>query len=170
MSAKLQTSREYFRSLQIIYYGMIAGPLLFILFIIYLKFSGLFEAQAPEMKDVYIYLVPIFIIGGIVISNLIFKNRIKLAHNLPSLLNKMSDYYSVQIIRLSVLEGTILFSIVVCFITGEFLFLAMGGISMMVFYTLKPSREKAAKDLELDLMDINTINDPDKVIAEIKVK
>lgn len=49
------------------------------------------------------------------------------------------------------------------------LFLVMAGLIIVVFLTISPTSERAAKDLELNPDDKMAINDPNRMIAEIKI-
>ena len=163
-----QTSKEYFKALQIVYYALIAGQVLFGLLAFYLIQTRLFDGDQKELRDIFIYIVPVFVAGGLFGSGILFKSRLNLAKEKTSLYEKMSDYRSALIVRYALLEGPSFFGIVVFLITGDYLFLGMSGLIIAVFFTLMPTANRAVNDLELSANDTHTINDPNGVISELK--
>ena len=170
MSINQQTSKEYFGSLQIIYFGLIAGPVLFgaVLLIINQLIPPNFAVNL--IKDVLVYIVPFVAIGGILGSNLVFKSRLKLLKSCVSLNEKTADYRSALIVRYALLEGPSFFALVIYFLTGDVLFLGVAGLIVAVFLTIRPTMERAASDLDLNLNDKQAIKDPNMVISEIKTE
>lgn len=168
MNTNKQTSREYFKSLKIIYYALIAGQLFFASTSLYLQLSGNFDTEVKDIRDVFLYVVPLFVIAGIFGSNYIFKIKIKAAKNKPNLMEKMFDYRGALIVRYALLEGPSFFCIVVYLMTGDIVFMGMFVLIIIIFLTINPSRHKAAKNLELNINDEQLINEPDEVIAEYK--
>jgi hypothetical protein len=65
------------------------------------------------------------------------------------------------------LEGPSFFAIVVYLLTGDYLFLGMSGLIMIVFFTLKPSAERAVNDMELHSEEANAINNPNTLMNEM---
>ena len=76
----------------------------------------------------------------------------------------MKVYYSANIIRLALVEGVALFSIVVVFISGEIYFLLFTLLLFLIFYTFKPSRERAISDLQLNLEEATRIKNDESII------
>jgi MFS family permease len=168
IDTKPQSSKEYFHALQIIYFALIAGQVLFGLLTFYLIQSGLFDGDQKDLRNIFIYIVPVFVVGGIFGSHIMFKKVLNEAKRKPSLYEKISAYRSALIVRYALLEGPSFFGIVVFLITGDYLFLGMNGLIIAVFFTLMPTVNRAVNDLELSANDTHTINDPNGVIAELK--
>lgn len=165
METKTMTSKEYFKAIQIVYYGLIAGLVLFAGISFYLHQLGNYPGSA-ELKDIFIYIVPLFVIGGMVGSNIIFKSRLKEPKKMTKLPDKMAYYRSALIVRYALLEGSAFFAIVVHLITGDLLFLGMAGLIILNLIIIKPTIEKAVNDLELDPNDRNSIYNPNTIIDE----
>ncbi len=170
MDTKPQTSKEYFKALQIVYFALIAGQVLFGLLTFYLIQTGLFDGDQKELRNIFIYIVPVFVVGGLFGSSILFKKGLNSAKEKTSLYEKMSDYRSTLIVRYALLEGPSFFGIVVFLITGDYLFLGMSGLIIAVFFTLMPTVNRAVNDLELSVHDTHTVNDPNGVIAELKTE
>jgi hypothetical protein len=167
MEVKAQTSREYFRSLQIVFYALIAGQLIFAMIALSLRQTGSIDI-VDGLDDVFLFIVPLFIIGGVTGSWLFSRNRIKASILKTSLVEKMSDYRAIMIIRYALLEGPTFLAIIVFLMTGNLLFLGMAGIVIIIFLVLRPSPQRAVKDLQLNPVEEQSVLDPDKAIAEIK--
>jgi hypothetical protein len=162
-----QTSREYFKSLQIIFLALLAGQVIFAAVAYWLR-SGQFVSVTEQLGSGFIFIVPAFIAGGLAAGWLIFKSRIRAAAEKTSLMEKMSDYRAVLIIRFAFLEGPTMLAVVAYLITGNQWFLGMAVIVMLVFLFLRPSRTRAVKDLQLNPFEEQALMDPDRVIAEIR--
>ena len=169
MSTKQQTSSAYFRTVQVIYYALVAGQVIFGIVALYLNQNSKFYYDTKGVGNTILYIVALFVFGGSAVSNLVFRNMISAIKSRGTLTEKMTAYRSALIAKYSLLEGTSLFSIVAYYLTGNLLFLALSGLIIIVFLTIKPTTDRAAKELELNLNDEQAINDPNRVIAEIEI-
>jgi len=167
MSIK-QTSRDYFRSLQIVYYALIAGQVFFCAVSYFLNQTGKMDTGMKDRRDIFLVIVPLFVIGGFLSSRFIFKTRLTAIKNQDNLIAKMTDYRGALIIKYALLEGPSFFAIVVFLLTGDYLFLGLSGLIIVYFFLIRPTPETAVNDLELSIMEVQLINDPDCEIAEIK--
>ena len=170
MSISQQTSKEYFRSLRIIYFAVIAGQVIFGMVAVFINQEVQLNSALDQIRDVLIYIVPLIAIGGILGSNLVFKSRLKLLKSRVSLIEKTADYRAALIVRYALLEGPSFFALVIYFLTGDVLFLGVAGLIIVVFLAIRPTIERVASDLDLNLNDKQAINDPNRVIAEIKTE
>jgi len=166
MSTK-QTSREYFRSLVIIYYALIAGQLFFCLIAFFLHQTGNLDLGAKELTDIFIFIVPLFVIGGFFGSKIVFKNRLKAAKDQTNLFAKMTDYRGALVVRYALLEGPSFFAIIVYLLTGNLLFLGMSLLIIAYFFIIRPTSGDAITDLELSIIEEQLVNDPNSEIAEL---
>jgi hypothetical protein len=113
-------------------------------------------------------VVPIFMIGAFVASNILFKKRIEIAKGKNNLIGKMAEYRGAIILKLAPLEGGSFFSIIAFFITGNIIFLSLSALIILMFILNQPTKEKAIADLELNYDEENELNNPDAIIAEIE--
>lgn len=149
MTTQKQTSKEYFRSITIIYFGLLIGQVAFSAITLYLNL-GLMYQPDDSLRDVFIYVVPILVVNGFVTGHLIYKNRLKKIKSYNILTSKMGEYRGAMIIRLAMLEGASLFSIIVYLLTADLIFIAMSGLIIAYFIKLRPTIDKISMDLELD--------------------
>lgn len=166
MSTK-QTSRDYFRSLLIVYYALIAGQVFFALVSFYLQKMGMMDAGIKELRDIFLIIIPLFVVGGFLGSRVMFKTRLNAIKSQDNLISKMTAYRGALIIKYALLEGPSFFAIVVFLLTGDYLFLGLSGLIIFYFFLIRPTSDAAGNDLELSIMEVQFINDPDCEIAEI---
>jgi|WetSurMetagenome_2_1015567.scaffolds.fasta_scaffold429425_1 hypothetical protein len=163
MNEKPQTSKEFFISLQIIFWALIAGQLMFTLIVIFLR-ANQFVAGTEELGKIFSVIVPLLCVSGIGTGWWLSRQRIEAAKARGSLAEKLNDYRSILIIRWALLEGPIMFAIISYLLTGNYIFLGITGLMILVFLYFRPSRQKAGKDLQLNPYEEETILNPDKVI------
>lgn len=166
METNQLTSGAYFKSMQIVYYALFAGPLFMGIILFFLYQTGSLAATAQDLRDIFIYIVPLFAVGGLVSSNLMFRSLLTKIKSRQTLKEKMTEYRSALVVRYALLEGSSFFSIVAYLLTGDILFLGIAGLIILYFLLLKPTIARAVKDLELNPDDEHSLNDPDKVIFE----
>jgi MFS family permease len=167
MSIQKQTSKQYFRSLTILYFGLLIGQVAFAAITLYLNLELLFQPD-DSLRDIFIYIVPIFVVNGFATGHLIYKSRLKKIKKHNSLTSKMGEYRGAMIIRLAMLEGASLFAIVVYLLTADLIFIAMSGLIIAFFIILRPTSDKISMDLELNSTEKLQIENPNEIIAEFE--
>ncbi|PKP09034.1 MAG: hypothetical protein CVU09_13290 [Bacteroidetes bacterium HGW-Bacteroidetes-4] len=164
----MQTSKQYFRSLSLIHYALLAGQLVFAGVALYLTYGKTQLVDSP--KGVFIYVVPLIALLAVLVSQAIYRLKIKKLISYQSLIPKMTEYQSIFIIRLALIEGASLFAIVVYLLTIEAIFMAIAVLLIVYFVLLRPTREKIALDLELNPSDKMKLEQADALIADIQEK
>ncbi len=159
------TSKEYFKLLSVLYFALIGGQVFFGLIAFYLNNNGSYHPQGKDLKDIFIYLVPIFALYGVIAGSIIFKKKLNLSKSKTSLIEKLNDYRTASIIRYALLEGSSFFSLVSYLLTGDSLFLYLSILIIAIFIILKPSAEKVIIDLELNPGETQIISNPDSIIT-----
>ena len=165
----MQTSKQYFRTLNVIHYALLAGQLLFAGVVLYLTY-GKTQPVVGTQNRVFIYMVPLIALLAVLISQLIYRQKLKKLKSYPDLIPKMTEYQSIFIIRLALVEGASLFAIVVYLLTVEAIFISIGVLLMVYFVLLRPTRIKIAMDLELDASDKIKLDQADALIADVQDK
>jgi hypothetical protein len=166
MSRKPQTSRVFFRVLEILYYALISGQVLTILVAFYIHQMVSIETGMDDAIYIFLFIVPLILIGGFSGSRFVFRKIVNASKNKPGLIEKMSLYRVALIVRYFLLEVPSFFSIVIYLLTGNLLFLGMAGLIVVLFFTLRPTRDKAVQDLELNPDEVQLINTPDVIITD----
>lgn len=159
-----QTSKQYFTTLKLLFFALFIGQLSFLLIALYLVINNKFSGD-PTLKDSFIYIVPAFMVGAIFIGQVIYKSHLTKLKQKNTLIEKMNGYKIALIIRLALLEGATLFSLIVYLLTSEVTFVAMAIIGLAYFLLLIPAANKIAVDLELNGDDRSKIDNPNEIIA-----
>lgn len=165
MATQKLTSKQYFTSQSLIHIALIAGQVLFAGVTIFLRFSNSVDTN-PELRQAFVYIVPVLAAAGIFASLQIFKLMLGKAKEKPHLYKKISAYGSAMIVRYAVLEAPSLLGIVAFFLTGEYFFLATSVLIIALFFMVRPSKDKLIEELELTSQEAALVNNPDAVIME----
>ena len=67
-------------------------------------------------------------------------------------------------VRYALLEGPSIFAIVVYLVTGDTVFILLAAFIVLYFLTIRPNKEKAVSDLDLDTNEEQILYDPNKEI------
>jgi uncharacterized membrane protein len=161
-----QTSRQYFKSLQIIHITLIAGQLIFGLIVAYMLEVQKINFGMQDLKIIFYVIVPVFAVASYAGGSFFIKTRLKTTKNLKSLASKMNDYRTVLIMQYAILEGPSFLSLTVYLLTGDLFFTGITGLIIMVLIILRPKSEKAISDLELNPSESTKISDPDTIITD----
>lgn len=134
------------KALNIVWLGLLAGQLLFALIVIFMIYSGT-VAVVPGMQEIFFILALVSAALGIMIGNRIFKSRLQIIKQQPSMQEKMTLYKAALITKLALFEGPSLFAIICYFITGDIKLLIPAGVIVLLFIMSRPSKEKIMADL-----------------------
>ena len=144
---QVQTVASTFQTMKIIHAALCAGVFLFTLVTLYLTLSPQFDFN--YRNDYLIIILPIAAVGATYISNLVYN---KLLIGIPkelTLLQKLSKYQIAMIVRMAMLEGIALFSIVWFMLTNNLFFLIVGVMLLFYMVSLFPNKNKISEVLKL---------------------
>lgn len=158
------TSKDFFKSVQIIHLALITGVIILGIFAYSFHYIGIEMEGGKDLNFDLIYVVPVFAIAGIIASNLVFKQKLKECIARPNLKEKLNCYRSALIIKFALIEGSSFFALVAFLLTGDLLYLGFAAILVVVFITYIPSKEKSIVDLELNQTEKQIIYDADAII------
>ncbi|HRQ29753.1 MAG TPA: hypothetical protein PLU49_06730 [Saprospiraceae bacterium] len=161
-----QTVGQYFRALTTMYLALLAGQI--VLFVIFLYLNLTDHSRQPDpIGGILKYLVAILVINGFVVGQLIYKKRLIKLKSLDDLAAKLEGYRGAMIMRLALLEGPSLLTLVLYFLTADLFFIMMAGFIIFIFLFFIPSRDKISRELELSSAEKMKIENPDALINEI---
>lgn len=160
-----QTSKDYFRTLQILHAALIAGQVFFGLIVSFLLISGNADVGSADLSMVFSYIVPLFVLIGLSGSNYIYKSWLSKLRSSNDLKYKMANYRVALIIRYAFLEGPTLFAIIVALLTGNLFFLVFAGLLLSFMIYRRPVKNRIIADLGLSIEEAALINNPDSIIA-----
>jgi len=84
-----------------------------------------------------------------------YKKKIQEALNTGTVSEKLSLYRAALITRCALLEGSILFAIITYLLTNQIALLGFAAGGLLLFYMLKPTKEKIARELQVSPDDVN---------------
>ncbi len=162
MNPKIKTLQDYFTILNLIYFSLVAGLIIFAALIVFLNYSQ--ELTEFQPVGIFIYLVPIMSFLAILASIYIQKYKLPEIDSKKDLKEKLFYYQGLQIMKWAFLEGGALFALVSFMLTGYFM---LGGFALLLILYLilqKPSRYKLLQEINLDDEERNRIIDPNGII------
>ena len=172
MEAKGQTSKEYFTILTVIHAMLVIGQIVFLAVVYYLSLTlpaiGPLSQTDESLNEVFQFIVPAFIIGGLVASYIWNQHKLKTLREKSDLKDKLAEYRTMLIIKYAILEGPSLFALVSFLLTGNDIFLALSGIIIIYFVIMRPTRGKAGADLELNRAERDQIENPNAIVTILK--
>lgn len=167
METTKQTSKEYFKTLSILHLALTSGVLFFGLIVSFLILTGTMSNNSTDLDSIFMYLIPVLILGGLFAGNRIYKNKLAGLKESTDLKAKMTNYRSILINRYAFLEAPAFFALVAVMLTSNLLYLVFAGIMIMFMIYWRPTRNSVIADLELSQQEISVIESPDSIIAEV---
>jgi len=162
-----QTSRDYFKSIKIIFFSLLGAQTMFALVTLYLNLASTpLSESSNSVKNIFLIIAAVLALNGLVTGNIIYKSRLRKFTKNSNLKVKMGEYRTTLLIRLAMLEGSTIFSLVAYLMTADLLFLGFAGMTFAYFVFLNPSKETITLDLELSPTEKALIENPDEIIVE----
>ena len=165
MSRKIN-SKEYFRTLNLIYYGQLSAMILLASMAYYLIQQG---NVGPENNDLAIsfqkiimIVIPLSLGAGYILFRILLRS---LKPEMP-LIYKMKKYFSANLIRSAFLEIPGLFVSVVAILTAHTFFLLIVPLILILFFLFRPTRSVIAQELGLSTEERAKFEDPKAIISE----
>ena len=160
-----QTSKYYFYSLNIIHLGLTLGQILFAVVVYFLFASGQRGAGDAELNETFQMIVPFLILGGVTGGMLLTRNRLESIRAKNDLKEKMIDYRSTLMLKYALWEAPSLISIIGYLMTGNLFYLGLSAVVIGLFLLNRPTRDRAASELELSPSERAAIENPTTVIT-----
>jgi hypothetical protein len=171
MSIQGQSARDYFKSIRIIFFALLAAQLTFALVAFYLSLeSGSAKANANSLRSIFLVIALVLALNGLVAGNMVYRSRLRKIIQNRNLSTKLNEYRSTFLIRLAMLEASTLFSLVAYLVTGDLIFIGFAGMTLAYFVFLNPTKAGIAFDLELKTEEKTIIENPDSIIEDLKNK
>lgn len=161
MEAQKFTSREYFKALKIVHLALMSGIFFFVVIANVLILQGFDDVATDQIRTVFIYLVPAAILVGALGSNTVFKARLQKCIQEPSLKKKMEMYRSSLVLKLAFIEGPAFLTVIAFLMTGNYLYMLAIALLLFIFWTFRPTKEKAIMELELHHDQRRIVEDED---------
>jgi len=165
MARKIK-SKEYFRTLNIIYFAQLGAMTLFAIVAYFLIEQGNLgkenNALALSFQKVIMIVIPLSLAAGYILFRIFLRS---IRPELP-LVHKMKRYFSANLIRSAFLEIPGLFVSVAALITAHILFLIIVPLILVLFILFRPTKSVIAQELNLSIAERAKLEDPEAIISE----
>ncbi len=165
MEQQSVASKQYFKTLSIIYYVLIAGQISLIIIAFASQYFMEKIITSYKIQGMITILMSFLSVLGFFTSKFLFKSDLKKILAESGLRQKMQSYKSALIKKYNILEFISFGAATATFLTGENIFLTFSLIIVLLFFIDKPSAIRAAKDLVLSPEDSLRIQKPDEIIT-----
>jgi len=169
METTKQTSKVYFKALTIIHLALTLSLVFVGLIGSFLIFSGKMSNNMTDLNEVLLYIIPVFSLGGLFVSNWIYKNKLSELKEKKDLIVKMANYRDILIVRYALMEGPTFFAFVAIMLTGNLVYLAYLILMILFMIYWRPTKNSVIADLELNLNESTIVLNPDSIIAEFNI-
>ena len=156
-----QTKPSEIKALSIIHLALLLGQVFFTLislFLIYSKNSSSSSSSLQQYSQQLIILCIILGVAGYLFGKNLFRKKLEQINgDVKSVPEKFNGYRSACITRWALLEAPSLFSLILFFLTGNYIILVVGVAIMLLFFTTRPSLQKVVSDLGISEAEIENI-------------
>ncbi len=159
-------SKEYFRTINLIYFGQLSAIVLLALVAYFLIDQGRLGAEnndlALSFQKIIMVVLPLSLAAGYFLFRMFLRG---IKPELP-LKYKMKRYFSANLIRSAFLEVPGLFVSVAAIVTAHALFLLIVPLILVIFILFRPSRSVVSQELNLSLEERAKLEDPKQIVSE----
>ena len=145
---------NYLKAISVLFTALFAGQLIFAALAFALVSTGSFSSMMPEAENIFFILVPALIISARLGGTAMYKKKIQEALNAGTLTEKLALYRAATITRCALLEGSVLFAIITYLLTNKIALLGFAAGGLLLFYMLKPTKEKVVNELQVNENDV----------------
>lgn len=167
MAPQTRTAQQYLKTLQIIHLAMLAGQLLFLLVVAVLDLSPQNIDSFKDIESILLVAIPAVVFSGIIAGELLLKNSLPDIRQQTALGDKLFRYREKFILKMALLEGPALLSIIGFLLTKNYLFAGLAIIIVLLFLSKRPTIDRISNDLELNLQERSHLQRPDAVIEDV---
>ncbi len=144
---KLSLSK-YFKSLAKIHAALILAQLIFMVLALFLRAEGYISTGAGRFSYLS-YILPVVFFAGLFAGNRVYKHKTKIASGKSTLAKKLNLYRKGIIKRYSVWIISSLLAIASYLLTGIWIYLALSGLIVVVFFANRPTIDRAKRELDV---------------------
>jgi len=148
-----------FAALKILHTALLAGQVLFMAVLVYLSYSKTITPALPEQDKIF-QLIAIALSGAaFFIGTKIFKKKLLEIRddNQSDVKVKFDKYRGASIVQWALIEGASLFCCFCFFLVGNFAFLALAAVLIILFGLLAPVKLKAALQMGVSVEELSSL-------------
>lgn len=144
---------EQFKSIQIVFFALLAGQIIFLFISVYLVQSGNFKTN-EDLFLIFFVVTLMIITPAIVVGPMLYRSFMNKAKPEMSALEKFNLYKQGTVIKLAFVEAPTIFSIVGFLLTGSYVFLFLAVGIIVLFFMHKPSLDKFSEDFKVSSSEL----------------
>lgn len=144
---------EQIKTVQIIFFALLTGQLIFLFISVYLVQSGNIKLN-EELFLILLMIDLMIVFPAIVLGPMLYRSFLNKAKSGLSLPEKFNIYRQGVITKLALVEAPTIFSIVSYLLTGSIVFLIIAIGVLVLFFFHKPTIEKFAEDFNIPLSEL----------------
>lgn len=161
------TPRNYFRTLHILFLALVMGQVVFAFIALWMvSTQGGIASFDRETNQLFLWVVPIAALAGIGASRFLFNLKIKPLQSLTHWPGRLQGYQSALLVRYALMEAPSLLALVCFLLTGDYIFLGISGVMILVFLWIRPALTSMALHLQLQDQERIILQDRDAVLYE----
>ena len=131
------------KALNILHKAFLMGQLIFAALAVFLVFTKTIVAPLAALDKTLQVIAVVLAAGGFFVGSAIFKKKLMQIQEMQTGANeKFEVYRSASITQWALLEGPCLFSILCLILTGNYAFLALAVVLILLFTVLNPDKNK----------------------------
>jgi len=157
---KITSPKQFIKSISIIYYAILFGPLGFLL-VQYFQVKET-KLEFTNTEDTFRYLVPIIAVLGYYFGKRLYDSKVKELKNKETLVEKLSMFQTGFVLKMTLLEGPALLGIVAFSQEGNLYFLIIAGILLLIIALQKPNKLNIQAVLNLSSEQRSQYNKPNE--------
>lgn len=147
-----------YKGLKILFAALLAGQLLFAGLASVLIMTKGAMSKTSDLENTLLPVVVIVALICAVFGMRMFKARTQNVNDVQqSLTQRFIEYRAANILRWALLEGPCMFAIIGFMLTGNYLFLLITGILLLLFMSTAPKKEKVCINLGISQEELDTI-------------
>lgn len=160
MATFIQTSGGYLRGVRQNYWTIFAVQTFVALFALLVNVNQPVDFGKFHPNDIMAYFIPTVALGGLIASQVIFKQRLHRITEKTLFKQKLDCYKSALMTRYALLEGPNLMVLAAYFFTDNPLYLGMAALSLVIYLSAIPNVNSISKDLNLSAEETAYLANP----------
>ncbi|NUN99183.1 MAG: hypothetical protein HUU01_01070 [Saprospiraceae bacterium] len=143
---------NFFKQLNVLFYALTAGQLLFCAVALFLRSQGA-EAfnEASQFDNTLTMVTPFLALGAFTAAWFVHKIRTAQGGQQKELGEKMQHYRLTVLLRSAMIEGGNIILLIVYLLSGRPIHLAWFAAGVLLFLYFRPSRDNFVRDYQLSL-------------------
>lgn len=138
------------KSLNIIHKAMLMGQIIFAAICIYLVYSGIIKSFSSELDKLLQAIALSLAAAGLFGGRYYFKNKILQISDMQADVKvKFEAYRTACLLQWALLEAPALFSVICFFLTGNYAFIALALLLIVIFAIMVPLKSNIALQLQV---------------------